>query len=242
MRGWVYVMTNQAMPGLVKVGASGKDPFERAKELRGTHNPHDFVVEYDVLVEDPFSLESAAHQLLSHVRVVGDGQGIEFFRCSVDEATIAIRALTKQNHLFEVFHKDNRDAVLAAEQKELSRIETERLSRERALEEERAAAEQLRQEESDRIAFENKKAEHLKLVAERHSEIKRKRIEWFEDQQRHVRSMFLNPLTVTNTLRMLEEGTFAMCTSCNRPNMWPYKTPEKIIRYNCGNRIDLCDG
>jgi len=38
IRGWVYVMTNKSMPGLVKIGYSTKDPSARADELgtRGT--------------------------------------------------------------------------------------------------------------------------------------------------------------------------------------------------------------
>jgi hypothetical protein len=47
MKGWVYVITNLAMPGLVKVGYSRKDPELRAAELNSTGTPHPFVVEYE---------------------------------------------------------------------------------------------------------------------------------------------------------------------------------------------------
>jgi hypothetical protein len=40
MRGWIYVISNNSMPGLVKVGYSMKDPEERAKELDHTGTPH----------------------------------------------------------------------------------------------------------------------------------------------------------------------------------------------------------
>jgi len=36
MKGWVYVITNKAMPSLVKVGFLTKDPGLRAKELGNT--------------------------------------------------------------------------------------------------------------------------------------------------------------------------------------------------------------
>ncbi|MEZ5660578.1 MAG: GIY-YIG nuclease family protein [Burkholderiaceae bacterium] len=37
MLGWVYILNNAAMPGLVKIGFTVGDPLVRAKELsRGT--------------------------------------------------------------------------------------------------------------------------------------------------------------------------------------------------------------
>jgi len=36
MKGWVYVISNKAMSGLVKVGYSTKDPELRAAELSHT--------------------------------------------------------------------------------------------------------------------------------------------------------------------------------------------------------------
>ncbi len=45
VRGWVYVITNAAMPGLVKVGYSLKDPSLRARGLGNTGAPHQYEVE-----------------------------------------------------------------------------------------------------------------------------------------------------------------------------------------------------
>ena len=47
MKGWVYVISNKAMPGIIKVGYSNKDPKERAAEL-GTGAPHPYKVEYEI--------------------------------------------------------------------------------------------------------------------------------------------------------------------------------------------------
>ncbi len=47
-RGWIYIITNKAMPGLLKIGFSTKDPLLRAKELANTGSLHAYVVEYDV--------------------------------------------------------------------------------------------------------------------------------------------------------------------------------------------------
>ena len=86
VRGWVYVLTNKAMPGLVKIGFSTKDPSLRAQELEGTGLPHPYVVEYDVLVVDPRHVEQAVHaQLRAH------NESKEFFRTEVVAAVNVIR-------------------------------------------------------------------------------------------------------------------------------------------------------
>jgi hypothetical protein len=86
IRGWVYVLSNQAMPGLVKVGYSTKDPQLRVDELGGTGLPHPFVLEYDVLVVEPRDIEQAVH-----VRLNSCHEAKEFFRCTVAEAMAAIQ-------------------------------------------------------------------------------------------------------------------------------------------------------
>lgn len=87
LRGWVYVMTNESMPGLVKVGYSTKDPSLRASELDGTGLPTPYCVAYDALVLEPRKVEGLAHKHLS-----GLHHAKEFFRCSVEVAIAAIRA------------------------------------------------------------------------------------------------------------------------------------------------------
>ena len=57
MKGWVYIITNKAMPDLLKVGYSTKDPALRANDLHNTGVPHRYVVEYDALVEEPYLIE-----------------------------------------------------------------------------------------------------------------------------------------------------------------------------------------
>ena len=92
IRGWVYVITNKAMPGLCKVGFSTKDPTLRAKELGGggTGSPYPYIVIYDVLVENPLKVEQAVHRLLKNKR-----EGKEWFRCSAGEAVRAVRKKSK---------------------------------------------------------------------------------------------------------------------------------------------------
>ena len=85
IRGWVYVITNAAMPNLVKVGFSLKDPNLRARKLNHTGAPHPYTVEYDVLVRDPRFVEQQAHARLSSKL-----EAKEWFRCTVAEAVEAV--------------------------------------------------------------------------------------------------------------------------------------------------------
>ena len=86
IRGWVYVVSNQAMPGLLKVGFSTKDPTLRALELNNTGAPHPYVVLYDALVQEPRDVEQRVHRDLQS-RCVGK----EWFSCPPDVAVAAIR-------------------------------------------------------------------------------------------------------------------------------------------------------
>lgn len=86
VRGWVYVITNQAMLGLHKIGFSTKDPVLRAEELGHTGAPHPYTVVYDALVENARDVEQAVHRLLNEKR-----EGKEWFRCSAGEAIKAVQ-------------------------------------------------------------------------------------------------------------------------------------------------------
>ena len=91
-RGYVYVLVNRAMPGLVKIGISSKLPSERASELSTTGVPHPFEVRYYCEAEDPSACEGEIHRALDPHRVSNDR---EFFRVSVDSAVAAIRNLVQ---------------------------------------------------------------------------------------------------------------------------------------------------
>jgi hypothetical protein len=94
MRGWTYIITNLAMPGLVKVGFTMKDPQLRAEELNNTGSPHPFVVQYDILVDDPQQIEQQVHKELKEF-----SEGKEWFRCSIECAIEAITRIAKSKIL-----------------------------------------------------------------------------------------------------------------------------------------------
>jgi hypothetical protein len=96
-RGWVYVITNEAMPGLVKVGQSSRDPLNRGKELdASTGLPYSYTPRYDALVIGAYRIEQLAHVELSPFHVNG-----EWFRCSVEVAVQAIRKMAGEALLYE---------------------------------------------------------------------------------------------------------------------------------------------
>jgi hypothetical protein len=109
MDGWVYVLTNDSMPGLVKIGHSTKDPAIRSSELYQTGTPTPFIVQYSALVNNPQSVEFAAHKLLRQQRV---NPNREFFRCSVWDAVKAIESIsepiTVHNHAADIEEERDR--------------------------------------------------------------------------------------------------------------------------------------
>jgi hypothetical protein len=120
IRGWVYVISNPAMIGILKIGFSTKDPELRAKEFDHTNSPHPFVVEYDVLVQSPRDLEQAVHKKLLHVN-----EGKEWFRCSLSEAITAIREVVGSELLLENYMKMDRDNVIEFDKNNLDNADAQ---------------------------------------------------------------------------------------------------------------------
>ncbi len=94
-KGFVYILRNAAMPGLLKIGFSVKVPTERAAELFTTGVPEPFELIYYCLVENAGKLESQLHQSLSGHRYRGDR---EFFNVELQFAVRSIAALCKPEH------------------------------------------------------------------------------------------------------------------------------------------------
>lgn len=87
-KGWVYILSNKAMPGLLKIGYSKKDPKIRAYGLYNSGNPHPYIVDYEILIDDPYIIEQKIHRQLSSKR-----EGKEWFRCSIEEAIAAFKTV-----------------------------------------------------------------------------------------------------------------------------------------------------
>jgi hypothetical protein len=86
--GFVYVLTNEFMPGLVKVGRTSGLPEDRAKGLYETGVPGPFEVVYRSATSRPEAVERSAHELLGKYRT---NSKREFFSVPVDDAVEAVR-------------------------------------------------------------------------------------------------------------------------------------------------------
>jgi hypothetical protein len=85
-RGWIYVLVNPSLEGLVKIGFSTKDPAIRVKELSSTGVPRTFLIAYEAIVENPRDLEQRVHSSLKLHH-----ENKEFFRITPEEAVAVIR-------------------------------------------------------------------------------------------------------------------------------------------------------
>jgi len=95
--GYVYCMTNEHMPGFVKVGYTDRTPEERLAEANGdTWSIPCWKCETSVKVKSPREAEKAIHLLLGN-----DGGRVssrrEFFTCSVDYVKMVFAILRTQN-------------------------------------------------------------------------------------------------------------------------------------------------
>ncbi len=89
----VYVMTNEAMPGIIKIGYT--DNVEnRIKSLEGTALPLPFECHYAARVENAKAIESTLHSLFSEYRI---RQNREFFRLSPEKVVTALRLTPHQD-------------------------------------------------------------------------------------------------------------------------------------------------
>lgn len=86
-KGYVYILSNPALPGLVKIGFSFEGGAKRRSQLSNTGLPHPFELVFEISSHDPVRLEGAVHRNLREYR---ENQRREFFR--LDE-TAAIMAL-----------------------------------------------------------------------------------------------------------------------------------------------------
>ena len=90
MRGFVYVLTNSAMPGLVKIGKTERTPDERAEELQSTGVPFAFELQWFGQFEDMAAVELKLHKCFHKQRV---SKWREFFKIDVEIVVTCALAL-----------------------------------------------------------------------------------------------------------------------------------------------------
>lgn len=160
-KGWIYVLTNEHMPGLVKIGQTANEPHIRASELHTTGVPSAFEIEYKGLYEDYIIIERSVHRALSTYRVSSNR---EFFRIDVAEAIVVIRKVAPSAPKREETKKERLQQV---EQARL-RAQQEEVLKNRKQKEKREAEE--RASEQFHLHDKNRQNQIEKYVSDHYSE------------------------------------------------------------------------
>ena len=81
--GYVYILSNPSMPGLLKIGRSIHGGRSRAKDIYQTGVPTPFKLEFEIYAEDCVECEMLVHEELCNERV---SESREFFRVEINDA------------------------------------------------------------------------------------------------------------------------------------------------------------
>lgn len=89
MSGFIYILSNESMPGLLKIGYTERHPKERLRELQSTGVPTPFKLEFAVWSKSATWIERLAHR-----EVKGrQNQNREFFKVNIKDAAEVISEL-----------------------------------------------------------------------------------------------------------------------------------------------------
>lgn len=81
--GFVYVLGNESMPGIYKIGMTERAPMERLEQLSSsTSVPVEFEMIFFAQVQNPLKVEQAMHRHFDDDRV---NESREFFRSSIKD-------------------------------------------------------------------------------------------------------------------------------------------------------------
>lgn len=94
MGGYVYILTNSAMPGKVKIGSTTSDPESRARQLSTTGVPAPFQVVAFHWFEDELRIERGLQAMFSEQRV---HPRREFFETTIEKAQAALLHFSEEN-------------------------------------------------------------------------------------------------------------------------------------------------
>ena len=82
-KGFVYILDNPSLEGMVKIGATTKKPSKRCLELSSsTSIPTPFNIVYSQPSMNPFKVESIVHTILDEYRI---NKNREFFNVDIDK-------------------------------------------------------------------------------------------------------------------------------------------------------------
>jgi len=105
----VYVLTNESMPGLVKIGMTDDTNADtRVSQLYSTGVPLPFEVEYACRVDNALEVERALHSAFAPQRI---NPRREFFRIEPAQAIAILRLLDRPDATSELAHEVEQDPV-----------------------------------------------------------------------------------------------------------------------------------
>lgn len=118
-RGFVYILSNPSMPGMLKIGKTTRKPEQRVAELNAASGvPTPFRIEATVATNDVHALEQRVHSILNAQRV---NRNREFFETTVEnavhaarQAASATRGKFKPRSAYAPNGRRNRDVPLAS--------------------------------------------------------------------------------------------------------------------------------
>ena len=104
--GYIYVLSNESMPGIVKIGATTRSAEARAAELykSNTSVPTPFEVEFSVYSTDVWGDEQLIHETLQGCRVNADR---EYFKIDVWDAVKVVTAEIVAQYDLGIEHLDH---------------------------------------------------------------------------------------------------------------------------------------
>jgi hypothetical protein len=93
--GFVYILTNNAYPGICKIGMTTNSPEHRLHQINNAGVMDDWEIAFSIQTGRPYDFEKYIHSMLSEVRTRGDR---EFFDIPVSEA---IELINESSHKFK---------------------------------------------------------------------------------------------------------------------------------------------
>ena len=120
--GIVYVLTNPAIPGMVKIGMTNRDSVDiRMKELFNTSVPLPFELEHASKVSDSEKVEKALHIAFHPYRIHAQR---EFFKINPEQAIAILKLLDKGSDITkDITNEINNDLT------EIDRVASENFKR-----------------------------------------------------------------------------------------------------------------
>lgn len=152
MRGYLYVLSNSSMPGLLKVGYTVRSIEERINELSSTGVPTRFDLEFFCEVDNAFLLEKEIHR-----EIKKNHHGKEFFKCNI-ATVVRVVKLTLINSNYVIYSAGGKSSSRYLTNDELENIRKEQeIKAKQALEIKKKEEEMRLVREAELIEFNKKK-------------------------------------------------------------------------------------